>query len=307
VIELIVNDGTVNSVPDTISITAITPFSLPDTGQTASYTSIFGEDSDYSINPMSFIDNGDGTITDNITDLVWQKEDNDIDMTWDDALNYCAVLTIDEYSDWRLPSINELSTIVHFGSNSPSIDSTYFPNTNFSNNESSYYWSSTEYAFDTDFANTRDFRLGGIGYRYKIFTGFVRCVRGKELPFGYFNDNGDNTITDIGTSLMWQKENGGEIKWLDAIEYCENLSLAGHNDWRAPNVKEIETISDFENHHPSIYTTYFPDTGSHSQYWASTVLDAYSSYAWYISYEGGCSNSMIISSNKYVRCVRNIE
>ena len=48
------------------------PFSLPETGQTTSYTATQGEDADYIIHPVSLTDNGDGTITDNNTLLMWQ-------------------------------------------------------------------------------------------------------------------------------------------------------------------------------------------------------------------------------------------
>ena len=56
-----------------VQTSIVHPLKLPDTGQTGNYTSTFGEDSDYLINAPSFSDNGDGTITDNISDLMWQK------------------------------------------------------------------------------------------------------------------------------------------------------------------------------------------------------------------------------------------
>ena len=75
---------------------------LPDTGETTSYTSTFGEDNDYTINAPFFIDNGDGTVTDTITGLMWQKSDGG-EMTIENARTYCSTLTLAGYSDWRLP------------------------------------------------------------------------------------------------------------------------------------------------------------------------------------------------------------
>jgi len=66
-----------------------TDFKLPDTGQTQSFTSTFGEDSDYTINPPSYTDNGDGTITDNVTGLIWQKEDDNTTRIWAAILGEC--------------------------------------------------------------------------------------------------------------------------------------------------------------------------------------------------------------------------
>jgi len=70
---------------------------------------------------------------------------------------------------------------------------------------------------------------------------------------GRFTDNGDGTVTDHCTGLMWQKETApGEYTWQEALEYCENLSLAGHRNWRLPNVRELESIVDYGRHFPSI-------------------------------------------------------
>ena len=66
------------------------PYKLPDTGQTEHYTATYGEDADYLINPPSFTDNGNGTITDNITGLMWQKTDGG-EMTYENAAVYCGV------------------------------------------------------------------------------------------------------------------------------------------------------------------------------------------------------------------------
>src|SRR3990167_9252666 len=85
----------------------------------------------------SFTDNGNGTVTDSDTGLIWQKEDDNTTRTWESAITYCEGLSL-SYTDWRLPNIKELKSIVDNTKDSPAINKIYFPNTN-----SSYYWSST--------------------------------------------------------------------------------------------------------------------------------------------------------------------
>jgi len=267
---------------------------LPDTGQTQSFTSTFGEDSDYTINPPSYTDNGDGTITDNVTGLIWQKEDDDITRIWDDAVTCCNDLTLAGYYDWRLPSKKELMSIVDWGTHTPSIDTTYFPGTN----GSYYYWSSTTDAYDSSYAWPVHFMYGNVYSYVKSDNFYVRCVQGQELSFGNFNDNSNGTVTDINTGLMWQQGEGGQKAWEDAITYCEGSSLAGYTDWRLPNIKELESITDDSLHNPAIDTSFFPNAYA-SYYWSST---GGSSYTWYVVFSNGYVSYGNESS--YVRCVR---
>ena len=81
---------------------------LPDTGQTNSYTVTFGEDADYAINQPSFTNNGDGTVEDNVTGLVWQQADGG-EMTWSNAFVYAQTNRVGGQSDWRLPRLPGLS------------------------------------------------------------------------------------------------------------------------------------------------------------------------------------------------------
>lgn len=153
--------------------TAQTMNKLPDTGQTTSYTATFGEDHDYTINPPSLTVNANGTVTDNVTGLMWQREDDNTGRTWDEAVNYCSGLGLAGYSDWRLPSKKELVSILDLGTFSPAINTTAFPGT-----DAEYYWSSTTYAYyDAAYAWRVSFGSGFVHGYDKSIGSLVRCVR----------------------------------------------------------------------------------------------------------------------------------
>jgi len=288
---------------DSITIT-VRSWVIPDTGQTQSYTETFGEDSDYTINPPSYTDNGDGTVSDNVTGLIWQQEDDDTRRIWEEACSYCDDLTLAGYSDWRLPSKKELMSIVNYGTGIfLSIDITYFSNTH-----GSFYWSSTTYVDNSSYAWDVNFSNGSVIHHSKSGNSYVRCVRGGTIDAGDFTDNGDGTVTDNNTGLTWQQDEGGAKTWEDAIVYCEALSLAGYTDWRLPNIKELESITDDNLYDPAIDTNYFPDAHA-NYYWSSTTgIDIRypedSFYAWRIHFSSGSVSYYYKSLSHYVRCVR---
>lgn len=248
--------------------------------------SYYGQDGNYTINAPSFTDNSNETVTDNNTGLMWQQcpanysgngcttDDGTNLFTYADAVSYCddLVLPAGGNSDWRLPTVSEVYRISNYGTNSPSVDTTFFPN----RNVISQYWSITENPADTGFAYIN--YQGGDGYsgsNIKTVTAAVSCVRGGTTLTPTLTDNNDNTITDSATGLMWQKTEGGQkLSWEIALSYCADLSIGNQSDWRLPNIKELESIADYTKTDPGIDTTYFPDvpgsTGDSKAYWSST-------------------------------------
>ncbi len=279
-------------------------YKLPDTGQTTRYSDTTGDDSDTLINAPSYTDNSDDTVTDNNTGLIWQRQDDNTTRTWANAGPYCDGLTLGAQSDWRLPDKKELASIADYGTYSPAIDSTAFPGTN-SSYYSSYYWSSATYASDTSFAWRLLFSIGFIGNGDKTGSFYVRCVRSSQFSVAAFADLGDQTVLDRKTGLIWQQGIDYSTRnWEAAISYCDGLNLAGRSDWRLPNVRELESITDDSKYSPAIDSTAFPGTLS-LHYWSSTTVADSTSDAWYVHFSDGFVNS---GSNKtvsfYVRCVR---
>jgi len=123
--------------------------------------------------PESYADNGDGTVTDNVTGLVWQQAVPETIYVQADARAYCARLSLGGLTDWRLPTVVELVSIVDPGVAPPTIDKTYFPNT-----PPQAFWSSTPFA-QPPAGNGWDVFFGG-GYTAILGSNFdaqVRCVR----------------------------------------------------------------------------------------------------------------------------------
>ena len=300
VLSLVVNDGPVNSTSDTVTIIAVKPLrKLPDTGQIGDYATPFGEDSDYSINPMSYTDNGDGTVTDNVTGLMWQKQFDIIMRKWAEALSQCEGLTLAGYTDWRLPAKKELMGIVNYRTILPAINETFFNTTSWD------YWTTTTSAGYPSLAWHVDFGTGRVERSDKLDELYVRCARGEPQPTPNLIDNGNGTITDNVTGLIWQQSEEDFKDWESAITYCQELSLSGYSDWRLPNIKELESMVSDTKYIPALDINYFPYART-SDYWSSTTDLFYSLNAWRVDFGSGTVGILpkTFMFDVYVRCVR---
>jgi hypothetical protein len=133
---------------------------------------------------------------------------------------------------------------------------------------------------------------------------YVRAVRGRSLEFGHFRDNGDGTVMDMRTGLMWQQEETKAMTWEKALAYCENLDLGGYNDWRLPGIRELLSLVDDIRRDPSINTAYFPGCWP-SIYWSSTTHTLYPGFVWYVGFDDGQVHGGGHKGRRYyVRAVR---
>jgi len=230
----------------------------------------YGQDANYIGNQSSYINNEDGTITDNITGLMWEKDMGD-KISYVDAFIKANNSNLGEYSDWRVPTIKELYSLIQFSGRVMGaetfelfIDTIYFnqPIGNIDIGEreiDAQTWSSTQYVGLTMNGDTTVFGINFIDGRIKGYpkyqpptrsvpmTMYFRMVRGNSLyGINNFIDNGDGTVTDNATGLMWQQADDGiPHDWENSLSYAENLSLAGNSDWRLPNAKELQSIVDY--------------------------------------------------------------
>ena len=139
-----------------------------------------------------------------------------------------------------------------------------------------------------------------------IFFGKSLLIIPSLLQAKPFTDNGDSTVTDQKTGLVWQQSTGSTYTWESALSYCESLTLGSKSDWRLPNVKELGSIVYHSLSSPTIDSTAFPSTLS-LYYWSSTTSLPQTSYAWSVHFgnaSGMYKNNKSNSNNNYVRCVR---
>lgn len=264
---------------------------LPDTGATTSYTTTFGEDNDYNYFTPFFTINGNGTVTDTITGLMWQQTDGG-EMTIENAILYCNNLNLGGYTDWRLPNAHEAFTILNHQYANPALDANIFTTT-----LAEYWWTIDMQANDSNKVWATN-SGGGIGNHPKTETisaggpkrFHVRAVRDITIPTvlpSHFTDNGNGSITDNLTNLIWQKTPYTDtLNWEQALTYADTLSLAGTNDWRLPNIKELQSINEEKLINPSLNTSFF-NVNNAKKYWSSTTLPNQTNKAWYLSTQFG--------------------
>jgi hypothetical protein len=238
----------------------------------------FGQDAQYVGVQPAYRDNGDGTISDLNTGLMWTKAVDARKVNLEEGETAAATLDTGGHKDWRVPNIKELYSLIDFrgvtglapGNNMrsgvppssvPYLNTDYFDflygdlksGERFIDSQwlsSNRYVATTMDGMATLFGvNFADGRIKGYGlkgpdgYEKKFYA---RYVRGPAYGMNDFADNGDGTVTDRATGLMWTKaDNGRPLSWEEALDYAEKLDLAGHQDWRVPNARELQYLLDY--------------------------------------------------------------
>ena len=288
---------------------------LADTGQTSCYNDaqeipcpqkgqdFYGQDGNFPGVSQSYTDNKNGTVTDTITGLLWQQTDSPSSLTWAEGLAACQGLGLGGYADWRMPSRKELLSIVNIQNYQHTVDPVFQFNLS-----AMPTWSSTAYAGYADSAWTVDYYFAEAAFgpvyagRNSVYAP-VRCVRGAALPDSVYVDNGDGTVLDQASGLVWEKAgSASDMTWKQALAWCENQRTAGKSDWRLPNKLELETLVDVSRVAPAIDPVF---TESGHSYWTGSTDAGYVSGAWHINFgQGGFENSQPKIFTYHARCVR---
>ncbi|MBT0961166.1 Lcl C-terminal domain-containing protein [Denitromonas iodatirespirans] len=300
---------------------------LPDTGQGSCFddarpipcpppgAAYYGQDAHYLGAPRDYRDNGDGTLSDRVTGLMWQQGHNAQRRDFPSAQAACTALRLGGHDDWRLPNITELFSLADFAGvtgrrafidprfalSAPSADvlrgdrfaATHRPEM------MGQTWSATRYRGDhwdrpgeeaAFFFNFLDGRIKQAPTAAGGPALFYRCVRGAPWGDNDFAANGDGTVSDRAFGLMWQQADDGQPRdWRAALAYCETLRLAGHEDWRLPNAKELQSLVDYGRPAPAIDTSVFRIADPRGWFWTSTTHGEQPSEAVYVCF-GKCTS-----------------
>jgi len=270
--------------------TTALPYPIVSTGQTECFNdegqvipppkpgeAFFGQDAQIPQRKPAYRDNGDGTVTDLNTGLMWTRDPGP-KKTYQEAVAGARQCRVGGYDDWRLPTVKELYSLILFSgvdlrpeSKSiagarPFIDINFFI----------FHYGQLEMGerlIDAQYATATLYTGRGFGQQSLMFgvnfadgrikayptnhkTYYVLYVRGNP-NYGQndFHDNGDGTVTDRATGLMWMKIDSGHLKagqrqdgrmtWREALDWAANLTFAGYSDWRLPTAKELQSIVDY--------------------------------------------------------------
>ncbi|MCA3220042.1 MAG: DUF1566 domain-containing protein [Burkholderiales bacterium] len=236
-----------------------------------------GQDAQHPGRRPSHVDNGDGTVTDRVTGLVWAKAPS-APMAVSDLDGFARASRLGGHADWRVPTIRELYSLIDYRggySGDPRtsrpcyldtsvFDFAYGAGTGLGDAAHGrrpidvQEWSATRYVgrtmggdetvFGVNFADGRikGYPVMDPGNRMQTPNRLaVRLVRGPSYGRNDFHPDAE-TVTDRATGLVWQRRSvAGALRWADALAYCGELSLGGHRDWRLPNAKELHSIVDY--------------------------------------------------------------
>ncbi|HQJ60359.1 MAG TPA: DUF1566 domain-containing protein, partial [bacterium] len=230
----------------------------------------------------------------------------------DEAVSYCETLVYSGYDDWRLPTIEELETIIDYGKSEPCYDQALFVDNQ--NGLGTSLWSGSFYLEET---YTYHFFLSPFGNVYSEIidsgefdpSARVRCVRGNiYAPVPSFSEETvgeDELVKDARTGLWWMKNFYTYSEWMMGMSNCEASEAGGHTDWRMPNINELKTLLDRSLKNPP---SSFPGMGSTGFIYSSTT-DNYvegNGSVWFVDkqYGSSYSNSKIEYMNVEIKCVR---
>lgn len=235
---------------------------------------------------------------DTTTGLQWNADISQRG-TYEEAIDICKSTNFGGISGWRLPTLQELLTLVDYTQNNLA---TTVPNA-----EDARHWSITPFTQDEREALSVNFVDGDYFHLVKNQDLAVRCVRESAPPLlaaqQYEVSESGNTVRDVQTQLIWQRiVSNTEHTFDGAVAFCDDLSVDGLNEWRVPTIKELVGIAVMDTN-PSIDANLFPNTPP-AFFWSSTHFAGNTNQVWELGFgDGDTFYFDIAGSLDPVRCV----
>ncbi len=269
-----------------------------------------------------FIDNGDGTITDMLTGLMWEQAPSGSSTDWEGALTRIGTINgieLGGHTDWKLPNRFELMTLLNCGYTAGWNDE-WLIDQGFSSIGTGFWSSSTKATATVEkwwsaigldsrvYSSSQDLSYYTIGVRTET-VGAVALPRtgqsdsyhegddgdiqaGRVWPDPRFTDNGNSTITDNLTGLIWeQSPENATTDWNGAFDRISDLNssqLGGRSDWRLPNKWELASLIHIGETNTSTWLNSGPFSSIlSSYYWSSTTNPHDTTAAWLVRMHDG--------------------
>jgi alpha-tubulin suppressor-like RCC1 family protein len=281
-------------------------------------------------------DANNDVVTDNLTGLIWPRNGNpgNSKQLWNEAIDFANNFALCGYSDWHLPNVNELESLVNIAQSN---QAGWLNSQGFSDVEASYYWSSTNLGVAWHLSmwyGTVSYSDKANGnYVWPVRTGLVGCAsvslpktgqttsyragddgdlgQGVSWPSPRFTDTGNGEVADNLTGLIWTKDAnapGPSVcspsapkNWQGALEYVKCLNTEKYltrNDWRLPNRKELRSLMDYSVGAPSVSPGHpFINLQNTYYYWSSNTYAYSTHYAWEMFNNGLSDNHDKIDGN----------
>jgi hypothetical protein len=259
----------------------------------------FGQDGTYRLNVPTYVATA-STLTDEITELVWQLAPPLEPLTQAEAETYCEELELAGETDWRLPTRREYVSLLDEGKGAGYALPAAIP---FSSTGTC--WTSSESGVTPGLFFVVNDEEGTWNVVVEESPYAARCVRGAALDAAL--ETGAGVVTDTGSSLTWHEtEEAAEPRtWQEALEYCEALSVAGKDDWRLPNIKELATLVDESVMAAPVLAAAFGSEAAR-KYWSSTPAGQFLTDQAVLGLDTDFGSSVSIDMNETsaARCVR---
>lgn len=256
---------------------------------------------DQPLSPATLAVDAPGTATDSLTGLQWQLAPGPTALTQQAAAEACDDLVLASHSDWRLPTVAELQSLVDYERHHPAQPSLLPAPTG-----TAEFWTLVQRG---DGAWSVEFLRGQVRVRPRHQAMQVRCVRSERPPSVPYTDRFSFKNAETAADALLQ------VEWLrnvvvntytmpQTVGWCTKANISGPG-WRVPNVRELSALVDRSASPTAIDSSVFG--GASATIWTYSISADDPGYVWSIDFSNGTCAAMEMQSFQDIRCVRELK